>query len=128
MRENEWNWGASYSNLKATNHGHPEKTQQKEVKTKIPKARKQKQPQQRKGKGKIKKIVTDYKEKGNRIRGKEKHTLKRYSAIREKMQRMSPKQDRNSRKRKMEKKRLKAIIKEIGKGEGRNERKSKFKN
>ena len=44
------------------------------------------------------------------------------------MQRMSLEQDRNSRKRKMEKKRLRAIIKEIGKGEGRNERKSKFKN
>ena len=43
------------------------------------------------------------------------------------MQRMSPEQDQNNCKKKMEKKRLRAMIKEIGKGEGRNERKSKLK-
>ena len=43
------------------------------------------------------------------------------------MQRMSPEQDQNSCKKKMEKKRLRVMIKEIGKGEGRNERKSKLK-
>ena len=72
-------------------------------------------------------LVIDYEEKGNRRRGKEKHTLKRYSAIGE-IQRMSPEQGRNSCKSKMEKKRLRPMIKEIGKSEGRNERKSKFKN
>ena len=51
--------------------------------------------------------------------------MKRYSAIGEKMQRMSPEQDQNNCKKKMEKKRLRAMIKEIGKGEGGNERKSK---
>ena len=52
----ERDWGASYPNLRATNHGHPKKTQKKEVNTKFPKARKQKQPQQRKEKGKIKNL------------------------------------------------------------------------
>ena len=42
MREKEGNWGARYPNLGATNHGHLEKMQKKEVNTKFPKNQKTK--------------------------------------------------------------------------------------
>ena len=79
MRKMERIRGASYPNLRTTNHGHLEKTQKNEVNTKTPKARKQRQSQQQKEKGKIRSLQQITKEKKKEIKGKEKekHTSKK---------------------------------------------------